>query len=139
FLFRAHARTSLNSLISGPRAMSKSDFSQSILNEVISNHFSAIVEEMSSIIMRTAHTVFIKETLDYSGALVTPQGEMFAYPRSCVPSNCGTPLEPGVKAFAEWYPGDVCITNDPYTTSGMVTHLPDIFLLKPIFAGNKLI
>ncbi|MFC7397876.1 hydantoinase B/oxoprolinase family protein [Chelatococcus sp. GCM10030263] len=120
-------------------APAETNYRALIESAIIANHFSAIVEEMSAIVMRAAHTVFVKETLDYSAALVADNGEMFAYPRSCVPVLCGTPLKPGIEAFETWRPGDVLITNDPYSTSGMVMHLPDVFLLKPIFVDDRLL
>ena len=35
-----------------------------ILAEVLANHFRAVAEEMASIVLRAAHTTFIKETQD---------------------------------------------------------------------------
>ena len=34
------------------------------------------------------------------------------------------------------YPGDIFISNDPYEGG---SHLPDIFLFKPIFAGDRIV
>jgi N-methylhydantoinase B len=36
-------------------------------------------------------------------------------------------------------PGDVIITNDPYSTGGAATHLPDIQVYKPIFHNGELV
>jgi N-methylhydantoinase B len=36
-------------------------------------------------------------------------------------------------------PGDVLMTNDPYSTGGMVMHLNDIYLFQPIFADGALL
>ncbi len=35
--------------------------------------------------------------------------------------------------------GDIFITNDPEATEGMVTHLSDVFLFKPIFHEERLL
>ncbi|MGO4841749.1 hydantoinase B/oxoprolinase family protein, partial [Rhizobiaceae sp. 2RAB30] len=35
--------------------------------------------------------------------------------------------------------GDVIITNDPYSSGGLSTHLPDINLIRPIFYRGRLI
>jgi len=111
-----------------------------ILSEILANHFRAITEEMSSIVLRAAHTTFIKETQDYAAALVTNEGEVFAYPHSTgVTALLGIPMSPGTMAFDDWAPGDVMITNDPYFTRGMVMHLPDYYLFKPIFHGDRLV
>ena len=108
--------------------------------EIFANLFRAIVNEMSWIIQRSAHTTFVKETMDFGTALVTPEGEQFAVNDSTgVNALVGTPMAPGIEAFTDWAPGDVAITNDPYTTAGMVTHLNDIFFLKPLFVDGELL
>jgi N-methylhydantoinase B len=111
-----------------------------VINEVLANHFRAVSEEMASIVLRAAHTTFIKETQDYAAALVTVEGEVFAYPHSTgVTALLGIPMSPGTTAFDDWAPGDVMITNDPFFTRGMVMHLPDFYLFKPIFHGGQLV
>ena len=108
--------------------------------EIFANLFRAIVNEMGWIIQRSAHTTFVKETLDFGAALVTPQGEQFAVVDATgVTAMVGVPMAPGIDAFADWAPGDVAITNDPYATAGMVTHLNDIYFLKPLFSQGELI
>lgn len=108
--------------------------------EIFANLFRAIVNEMGWIIQRSAHTTFVKETMDFGTALVTPEGEQFAVNDSTgVNALVGTPMAPGIEAFTDWAPGDVAITNDPYTTAGMVTHLNDIFFLKPLFVDGELL
>ena len=108
--------------------------------EIFANLFRAIVNEMGWIIQRSAHTTFVKETLDFGAALVTPEGEQFAVVDATgVTAMLGVPMAPGINAFADWAPGDVAITNDPYATAGMVTHLNDIYFLKPLFSDGELI
>ena len=114
--------------------------SAAINTEIFANLFRAIVNEMGWIIQRSAHTTFVKETLDFGTALVTPQGEQFAVVDATgVTALVGVPMAPGIEAFTDWAPGDVAITNDPYTTAGMVTHLNDMYFLKPIFANGELL
>ena len=48
--------------------------------EIFANLFNAIVDEMAWIVLRSSHTTFVKETQDFAVALVTPEGDMFAYP-----------------------------------------------------------
>jgi N-methylhydantoinase B len=113
---------------------------QSVLDEVLANHFRAVVEEMSHLVLRAAHTTFVKETQDYATALITVTGEAFAYPyKTGVTSLMGIPVQTGIASFDDWQPGDVMITNDPYATRGMVMHLPDLHLLKPIFHEGRLV
>jgi N-methylhydantoinase B len=51
----------------------------------------------------------------------------------------GIPMHAGTRAFADWEPGDVLLTNDPYTTGGMVMHLNDIYLFRPIFVDGEVL
>lgn len=109
---------------------------------IMSNRFSAIVEEASAGIYRTAHTTFVKLVQDYQCALATADGEMFAYPiMSGVSVFIGLPLRPTLDAIGRenLKPGDIIITNDPFGTDGLVTHMMDITLLYPIFRDDKLI
>ena len=111
-----------------------------VRSEIFANLFRAIVNEMGWIIQRSAHTTFVKETLDFGTALVTPEGEQFAVVDATgVTALVGVPMAPGIAAFADWAPGDLAITNDPYATAGMVTHLNDMFFLKPLFSGGELL
>jgi N-methylhydantoinase B len=108
--------------------------------EIFANLFKAVVDEMAWILLRSSHTTFVKETQDFAVALVTPDGETFAYPYGAGATPImGVPMHAGTKAVTDWAPGDVLMTNDPYSTGGMVMHLNDIYLFQPIFAGNTLL
>ena len=109
---------------------------------IMSNRFNAIVEEASAAVYRTAHTTFVKLVQDYQCAVATVDGDMFAYPMlSGVNVFVGSPLKPTLDAIGRenLKPGDIVITNDPFTTDGLVTHLMDITLLYPIFRDDRLI
>lgn len=109
---------------------------------IMSNRFNAIVEEASAAVYRTAYTTFVKLVQDYQCAVATPDGDMFAYPMlSGVNVFVGSPLKPTLDAIGRenLKPGDIVITNDPFGTDGLVTHLMDITLLYPVFRDGKLI
>ncbi|MGO4352603.1 hydantoinase B/oxoprolinase family protein [Rhizobium sp. RAF36] len=109
---------------------------------IMNNRFNAIVEEASAAIYRTAHTTFVKIVQDYQCAIATAEGETFAYPMlSGVNVFVGSPLRPtlDVIGLENLKPGDIIITNDPFGTDGLVTHLMDVTLLYPIFRDGKLI
>jgi N-methylhydantoinase B len=109
---------------------------------IMNNRFVAIVEEASATLHRTAHTTFIKLVQDYQCALATVGGDIFAYPKlSGVTHVIGLPLQAVLEKFdvAALQPGDVIVTNDPFGSDGMVTHLMDITLIAPIFHGGVLI
>ncbi len=108
--------------------------------EIFANLFKAIVDEMAWIVLRSSHTTFVKETQDFAVSLVTKEGEIFAYPYgSGATPIMGVPMHAGTRAFEDWLPGDVMMTNDPYTTGGMVMHLNDIYLFKPVFVEGRLL
>src|SRR5437870_13162483 len=95
--------------------------------EVFANLFKAVVDEMAWVVLRSSHTTFVKETQDFGVALVTPEGEMFAYPYgSGATVLMGGAMDSVTQGIA-WDEGDVDITNDPYATRGMVMHLNDIY------------
>lgn len=109
--------------------------------EILSNRFQAIVDEMAQALFRTAYTVFIKETQDYGTVLVSPEGEVFAASRRYgVLMMIGHPMAEAIRKMGEDVrPGDVFISNDPYETKGMATHLNDIYLWSPIFHEGRLL
>ncbi|HEX6541254.1 MAG TPA: hydantoinase B/oxoprolinase family protein [Ktedonobacterales bacterium] len=110
-----------------------------IKTEIFRNRFQGIVDEMGQMLMRSAHTVFVKETQDFVVALVTPEGEVFAASRKVgIWIAIGQPFAAVLRAvpLAE---GEIGITNSPDGSRGLVTHLPDVFLWKPIYAEGELI
>jgi N-methylhydantoinase B len=111
-----------------------------VLLEVLNNRFTGIVEEMGYIIHRASFTVFVKETWDFDSALVTPDGEIFCYPRNIGVTNMlGMHMGDAIRSVPHYEPGDVVVTNDPHRTRGMCTHLPDIMMFKPIFHEGRLV
>src|SRR5437868_6217949 len=107
--------------------------------EVFANLFKAVVDEMAWVVLRSSHTTFVKETQDFGVALVTPEGEMFAYPYgSGATVLMGVAMDSVTQGIA-WEAGDVVITNDPYATRGMVMHLNDIYAFRPVFVDGELL
>jgi N-methylhydantoinase B len=105
-----------------------------ILLEIFKNQFVSIAEEMGVTLMRTAFSPNIKERRDYSCALFDHRGDLVAQ-AAHIPVHLGSmPLS--VKAALEAGPladGDMVILNDPFKGG---THLPDITLVAPVFAGG---
>lgn len=113
---------------------------QAVLDEVLANHFRAIAEEMSNMVLKSAHTTFVKETQDYATALITPDGEVFAYPkRTGVTALMGIPLQAPIQSVKRWDPGDVVIFNDPFHSRGAATHLPDLHVLMPVHHDGEML
>jgi N-methylhydantoinase B len=113
-----------------------------VRTEVMRNRFLAIAEEASNVAYRTAYTTFVKQTQDYQVALASVEGEFFAYPvRSGVTSSVcqnvrGLVDEIGLERLV---PGDIIITNDPFSGGALCTHTMDIHLLRPVFRDERVI
>ena len=107
---------------------------------IFSNLIAAVAEEACSALERTAYTTFVKEANDFAVALADPSGTFFAYPRkSGVTTFIGLPLAEVIAGVERWQPGDVLLTNDPYTTGGLVTHSPDFNLIAPVFFEGEVV
>lgn len=109
---------------------------------IMNNRFTAIVEEAAAILYRTAHTTFVKLVQDFQCALATVDGDIFAYPnQSGVAVFIGLPLQAFISKLDKesLKPGDCFIMNDPFSTEGIVTHLMDVTIIRPIFYDGKLI
>ncbi|KQW81223.1 hypothetical protein ASC89_05180 [Devosia sp. Root413D1] len=107
--------------------------------EVIRNGLASIADEMALIVMRSAYSPVVRDIMDYSTALCDPQGRVIAQGLTLPIQLCSFPrvmrfIEQ--KFGADLSPGDVLITNDPYSAGGQ--HLPDIYVIKPIFQGTAL-
>ncbi|MBR3379643.1 MAG: hydantoinase B/oxoprolinase family protein, partial [Bacillus sp. (in: Bacteria)] len=102
--------------------------------EMMRSYFNAIASGMGHVIERTSFTTFVKESADFATALATPSGDFFVYPKTVgVTIFLGLSLKKAIEESGPMQPGDIIITNDPYTTHGLETHLPDVHIIKPIF------
>ncbi|EMS94803.1 N-methylhydantoinase B/acetone carboxylase, alpha subunit, partial [Agrobacterium tumefaciens str. Cherry 2E-2-2] len=109
---------------------------------VMNNRFKAIVEEASACVYRTARTTFVKIVQDYQCAVATADGDMFAFPdQSGVKQFIGVPMAATINKIGKenFKPGDIFITNDPFATEGLLTHLMDLTMIRPIFYKGELI
>ncbi|MFB7867453.1 hydantoinase B/oxoprolinase family protein [Streptomyces sp. NPDC056069] len=111
-----------------------------VLLEVFNNLFMAIAEQMGVRLENTAHSVNIKERLDFSCALFDPEGNLIANAPH-IPVHLGSMGESIKEVLrrneGELRPGDVYAINDPYHGG---THLPDVTVVTPVFddAGTEL-
>jgi len=108
--------------------------------EIFFHKVTAITEEMAITLQRTARTTYVKEAGDFGCALAAPDGRFFAYPKvlgvsGFLDSNVG----PAVAQIPDLEPGDVIITNHPYASEGLATHMPDLHLIRPIFAAGRIV
>lgn len=107
--------------------------------EVIRNGLASIADEMALIVMRSAYSPVVRDIMDYSTGLCDAQGRVIAQGLTLPIQLCSFPRV--MRFIREKFgdtlvPGDVLITNDPYGGGGQ--HLPDVYVLKPIFHGGAL-
>jgi 5-oxoprolinase (ATP-hydrolysing) len=104
-----------------------------VLLEVFNSHFMNVAEQMGAVLENTAHSVNIKERLDFSCALFDRWGQLIANAPH-MPVHLGSMgdsvqaiLRDNERALA---PGDVYMLNTPYNGG---SHLPDITVVTPVF------
>lgn len=107
-----------------------------VMLEVFNNLFMSIAEQMGLRLANTAHSVNIKERLDFSCALFDGQGNLIANAPH-MPVHLGSMGE-SIKTVlrrngGRMQPGDVYVLNDPYNGG---THLPDVTVVTPVFLDD---
>jgi 5-oxoprolinase (ATP-hydrolysing) len=102
-----------------------------VMLEVFNHLFMNIAEQMGLQLQNTAHSVNIKERLDFSCALFDPEGQLIANAPH-MPVHLGSMSE-SIRMVIERNPdlrrGDVYVLNDPYHGG---THLPDVTVVTPV-------
>jgi N-methylhydantoinase B len=107
--------------------------------EVIGSTLLTVAEEMGGALIRASYSTNIKERRDCSTAIFDARGRVIAQAEH-IPMHLGSLLG-SVEEILRRYPvgalapGDMFIVNDPYAGGG--THLPDINLVAPVFAGGE--
>lgn len=104
-----------------------------VMLELFNNLFMSVAEQMGFALQNTAHSVNIKERLDFSCAIFDSGGGLVANAPH-IPVHLGSMSET-VRALiyqrgATMRPGDVYALNAPYSGG---THLPDVTVITPVF------
>jgi 5-oxoprolinase (ATP-hydrolysing) len=112
-----------------------------VMLEIFNNLFMSIAEQMGLRLQNTAHSVNIKERLDFSCAIFDAHGGLVANAPH-MPVHLGSMGE-SIKTVmrenaGQMHPGDVYVLNDPYNGG---THLPDVTAISPVFdaAGEAIL
>jgi N-methylhydantoinase B len=110
--------------------------------EIIQSALQSVSDEMFAAMRKTAMSAIIYEVLDMGTGLTDAQGELTSSGQG-IPAFVGV-LDKAVKFILGKHtapgaiePGDVFMTNDPY--HGGVTHLNDIVVAMPVFAGKDVV
>ena len=104
--------------------------------ELFNRRFMGVAEAMGAALERTAHSVNIKERLDFSCALFDADGGLVANAPH-MPVHLGS-MGASVRAVKDRHPvlhrGEAFALNNPYAGG---THLPDITVVMPIFMEGE--
>src|SRR5262245_45265683 len=105
---------------------------------VIQHRLESIIEEMGEAMLRTAYSQILNSSRDFSTAVFDAEGRLAAQAEH-VPIHVGA-LPWAVRAITDYFkdriaPGDLFLLNDPYHGNN---HLPDLTVLLPVFAGDRL-
>ena len=117
------------------KAAAASDVADPVTLELYNRRFMGIAEAMGAALERTAHSVNIKERLDFSCALFDAGGGLVANAPH-MPVHLGS-MGASVRAVCKRHPilkpGEAFALNSPYAGG---THLPDITVVMPVFGAG---
>jgi 5-oxoprolinase (ATP-hydrolysing) len=109
-----------------------------VMLEVFNHLYMHVAEEMGIVLEQTAHSVNIKERLDFSCALFDEDGKLVANAPH-IPVHLGS-MSDSVQSILRstvrehrLAPGDAYLVNTPYNGG---THLPDMTVISPVFDKN---
>ncbi|MEN8041913.1 MAG: hydantoinase B/oxoprolinase family protein [Actinomycetota bacterium] len=107
--------------------------------EVLRNQMASIAEDMGVVLRVTAFSPNIKERVDCSAAVFTPEGEMLAQAEH-IPVHLGS-MPASVAAVIDRFgtepePGIQYAVNDPFRGG---THLNDLTLVRPVHVDGRLV
>ncbi|KAJ9148969.1 5-oxoprolinase (ATP-hydrolyzing) [Pleurostoma richardsiae] len=102
---------------------------------VFAHRFMSIAEQMGNTLQRTSISTSIRERLDFSCAIFSPDGQLVANAPH-IPIHLGSMQMAIQSQHQHWLgrlsPGDVLMTNHPEWGG---THLPDVTVVTPVFIG----
>ena len=112
-----------------------------VVTALFANALQGIADDAMLTLLRTSRSHLAKNAMDCSTGLLNARGELLS-------SGLGDPKHVSrmytvMPAILGKYPrnvamkpGDMYILNDPYHGG---SHLPDIFIVKPVFHGNRVV
>jgi N-methylhydantoinase B len=106
---------------------------------LINNLFYSLVDEMSVAVIRTSFSPLSRDAHDFQCALFKADGMLIMEGEgSILHSLAYTYIIKSIHQIYgnHIYPGDIFLDNDPYSHA---SHLPDFYMLEPIFFDDKLI
>jgi N-methylhydantoinase B len=96
-----------------------------VTREVITGKLLSIVDEMAIVLARASMSPVIYEVLDFACGICDPRGDLVAQVHFIIE-----------RFGSDMAPGDTFLTNDPFEGG---THACDFAVIRPIFAGGKIV
>lgn len=128
-------------LTSGEKSAVSSTKADPIQLSIFAHRFMGVAEQMGRALQRTSVSTNIKERLDFSCTVFSPDGGLVANAPH-VPAMIGSMAYAVKWQIDHWKgdlaPGDVILSNSPIAGG---THLPDLTVITPVFdsAGKNII
>lgn len=109
-----------------------------VARELVRASLVSIADNMVVSVIRTARSIVVKSNLDFSASICDAQGRMVVQGLA-LPVHLGATM-PALAGCRDYFgddvaPGDILASNDPYAGA---SHLNDVFMFKPVFAGREL-
>lgn len=128
----------LPAVLEQPASRTASEKLNPIQLSVFAHRFMSIAEQMGNTLQRTSISPSIKERLDFSCAVFSPEGKLVANAPH-IPIHLGS-MQFAIQAQHKHWAGklkdgDVLMTNHPQWGG---THLPDITVVTPVFVHDAI-
>ena len=110
-----------------------------VTREIVRHGLEALADEMALTLIRTCRSGHVKHSGDFSTAIADAKGQILAQGLT-LPFHLGA-LPDALQAVLETFSGniqegDVFVLNDPF---GGGMHLPDVFIIKPVFVDGGMV
>jgi N-methylhydantoinase B len=107
--------------------------------EIVKDKLAAIADEMGVVLARTSMSPIVYEVLDFACGITDPEGHVISQTNGLTlfTGTFRPQVDSVLRKFAadDIRPGDVYMTNDPYTGG---THICDVCLVAPVFWEEQL-
>ncbi|OMP86684.1 hypothetical protein BK809_0003857, partial [Diplodia seriata] len=136
-----HADKLVIDLTDGEKSAISSTKADPVQLSIFAHRFMGVAEQMGRALQRTSVSTNIKERLDFSCTVFSPDGGLVANAPH-VPAMIGSMAYAVKWQIEHWKgnlaPGDVILSNSPIAGG---THLPDLTVITPVFdsAGENII
>lgn len=110
-----------------------------VTREIINGKLLAIVDEMAIVLARASMSPVVYEVLDFACGICDGRGDLIAQTNGITifTGTFSRQVQFIIERFGvDMHPGDTFLTNDPFEGG---THACDFAIIRPIFAGGRLI